>query len=188
MKARVFCGLLALGLTGFSALVGCEQSANSNAPAQAAGEPASQPGASDSGLPGGLWLASEPADARPVGEIKKKAAAGQNVVVFGRIGGSRDPFVSGRAMFTLADRSLPSCTEKHGPGCETPWDYCCEPKENVLANTITVQVVGADGKPLRVALSNVHSLKPLSNVVVTGKVSSAGVNVVIDTQGIYVKQ
>ncbi len=170
------------------ALSGCEQSANSAPPGKPAREPASKPAAAaESALPAGLWLTQEPADAKPVADVKKAATAGQEIVVSGRIGGGKDPFVTGRAMFTLADRSLPSCVEKHGPGCETPWDYCCEPKDLLHASTLTVQVTGADGKPLKVGLMDVHGLKPLAEVFVTGKVSSAGDNVVVAARGIYVK-
>ena len=175
-------------LLNLAILAGCDQSAQSPPPAKPAASAASPPAAPDSALPPGLWLSAEPADAKPVGEIKKNAAAGQDVVLFGRIGGSRDPFVSGRAMFTLVDRSVPSCTDRHGDGCPTPWDYCCEPRENLLANTVTIQVLGADGKPARVALADSYNLKPLAEVTVTGKVSSAGANVVIDAHGIFVKK
>jgi hypothetical protein len=187
VKVPMISTLFVLGATGLAALIGCEQSAQSGPPAKPSTE-TSKPAAADSALPATLWLATEPASAKPVAEIKQSAAAGQDVVVFGRIGGSKEPFVSGRAMFTLADRSIPSCVEKHGPGCATPWDYCCEAKDTVLASTITVQVTGADGKPLKTGLSDVHGLKPLTDLVITGKVSSAGSNVVIDAQGIYLKK
>jgi hypothetical protein len=91
-------------------------------------------------------------------------------------------------MFMLADPNLPSCNERHDPGCATPWDYCCEAKETVLESTATVQIVGPDGKPLKLGVEGEHGLKPLTEVVVAGKVLSAGENVVINAVGIYVKQ
>jgi hypothetical protein len=171
------------------ALSGCGQAPASQSPAKPtpSSAPASSPAAAEKALPATLWLTAAPADAKPVAEVKKSAKAGQDVVIFGRIGGGREPFVMGRALFMLADRSLPSCVEKHGPGCATPWDFCCEPKETVLASTTTIQVVGPDGKPAKLGLDGVHGLKPLAEVVIAGKVSSAGDSVVIDATGIYVK-
>jgi hypothetical protein len=170
------------------AAAGCEPSSTPDSAAKPAGAAAAiTPAAGDGGLPASLWLTTEPTGAKPVAEVKKTATAGQNVVVFGRIGGGKEPFVTGRAMFMLADRSMPSCVEKHGPGCATPWDYCCEPKETVLASTTTVQIVGPDGKPLKQGLSGEHGLKPLTDVVIAGEVSSAGENVVIDATGIFIK-
>lgn len=164
---------------------GCERSAAPQPAAKPAGSPVA---AAENALPAGLWLKAAPADARPVAEVKKSAQAGQDVVVFGRIGGRKDPFVAGRAMFMLADAGIPSCREKHEDGCPTPWDFCCEPKETILAGTTTVQVVDADGKPLKCSLGPEQGLKPLANVVVAGRIASAGDNVVIDATGIYVEQ
>lgn len=173
---------LVVGLGVLVVGVGCKDSA-----APAAPEKASTEATAGTGIPDGVWLASSPADAKAVADVKKSAAAGQEVVLFGRIGGGRNPFVSGRAMFMLSDRSIPSCNEKHNDGCPTPWDYCCEPKETVLGGTLTVQIVGTDGKPLKADLEGVHGLKPLAEVVVKGKTVGTGSEMVIDATGIYVK-
>jgi len=179
---------LAIGLglvVGLGALVvgfGCKDSA-----APAALEKAATGATAGSGIPDGIWLASVPADAKAVAEVKKSAAAGQEVVLTGRIGGRKDPFVSGRAMFMLSDRSIPACNEKHNDGCPTPWDYCCEPKETVLGGTLTVQIVGADGKPLKTGLEGARGLRPMAEVVVRGKAVGTGSEMVIEATGIYVK-
>jgi hypothetical protein len=128
---------------------------------------ASQPSA---GLPAGLILAAAPADARNVVDAKKEAKAGEEIVVQGKIGGQVKPFVEGRAIFQLVDSSLPTCSMNPGDNCETPWDYCCEPKDQIAAKSITVQVVGDDGKPLKVDLNGQGGLKPMAKVVVRGKV------------------
>jgi hypothetical protein len=52
--------------------------------------------------------------------------------------------------------------------CKTPWDSCCEPAEVRTAKSATVQVVGADGKPLKAGLKGVGGLAPLKHVVVAG--------------------
>lgn len=122
-------------------------------------------------LPAELFVASEPPDARSVLETKRSARAGQTVTVRGRVGGGRDPFVQDRAVFTLADESLPECSTTPGDTCPTPWDYCCEPADRIVEHTLTVQVVGPDGKPLRYGLAGVGELKPLAPVVVRGVVA-----------------
>lgn len=178
-----------LGLGVLLAASGCKDSTTSPRPDKPlANTAAATEGTAVDGIPANLWLAAEPAGAKPVAEVKKSATAGQEVVLFGRIGGRKDPFVSGRAMFMLSDRSIPSCAEKHSDGCPTPWDYCCEPKETVLAGTLTVEIVGSDGKPLKTGLSGVHGLEPLADVFVRGKVVGAGNDLVIDATGVYVKK
>lgn len=145
--------------------------------------------ASAAKLPADLFVATAPADAKGVEAAKQSAEVGRDVVIHGRIGGRRDPFVTGRAVFMLADMVMPTCREKHGDGCPTPWDYCCEPKERVLANTATVQVVGDDGRPLKIDLDGQNGLEPMAEVVVAGKVSMCDENgaVVVDARVIHVK-
>lgn len=69
-------------------------------------------------------LASEPAGAKGVIDIKKEAKDGDQVVVVGRIGGSKEPFTKGRVSFTLVDPSFVPCNEKGEEDSETPWDFC----------------------------------------------------------------
>ena len=74
--------------------------------------------------------------------------------------------------------------------CPTPWDMCCEDKKTIAANSVTVQVVGADGRPLKAELKGVSGLKPLSEVTVKGKVQKSpdGKAVTVDATEMYVKQ
>jgi hypothetical protein len=69
-------------------------------------------------------LASEPADAKGVIDVKKEAKDGDRVVVVGRIGGSKEPFTKGRVSFTFVDPSFVPCNEKGEEDSETPWDFC----------------------------------------------------------------
>ncbi len=165
-------------------VIGCDRGFTGAGSASAAGTTPS----SDQ-LPAGLFLAEAPSGAKDIGAVKRAPDAASEVVVRGRIGGRVDPFVKGRAMFMLADRSVPTCAEKHGHGCPTPWDYCCEPKERVLANTATIQVVGSDGRPLKADLRGRNGLEPTAHVVVAGRVSKRDDGVlVVDAGGIYVKK
>lgn len=148
-------GVVSLSLTA------CEEKRPSGA--GAAAPPAS--------LPADLFLASAPADPAGIKAAKAAGSPGGKVVLRGRIGGSKDPFVANRAIFTLVDDALPACSDNPDDACESPWDYCCEKREDIASNSATVQVVGADGAPVRAGLNGVGGLAPLARVIVIGTVS-----------------
>jgi len=143
---------------------GCEQKPQPTVPA-------ADSSASAAALPAGLFVDAPPAGARNVAEVKADAEASGEVVIQGRIGGRPEPFVNGAALFLLADSAVKTCDELHGDGCPTPWDYCCEPRESLAAGTATVQVLGADGRPLRVGLNGQHGLSPKATVTLVGDVA-----------------
>ncbi len=150
--------------------------------------PGSSAGAAASGLPSGLFLTSVPESALEVRAAKAAVQQGERVVMRGRIGGSVDPFVEGRAIFTLMDVALPSCADNPDDHCTTPWDYCCETRKDIVAHAATVRVSDAEGHPLRVSLKGVSGLAGLSEVVVVGTVverDDAG-NFVVDASGLFV--
>jgi len=175
--------LMALALAGMG-IMGCEQKSEQ---AASRSPNANQPTAA--ALPANLFVQSLPDGARSVAEIKADADATGEVLVRGRIGGRVEPFVDGAAVFLLADASMKSCDELHGDSCLTPWDYCCEPRESLVAKTATVQVVGADGKPLRRSLKGQHGLAPLASITVAGEIAQrdgSGI-LVINAHRIHVK-
>lgn len=147
-----------------------------------------QPAAGTPALPAALFVTSPPAGAREVAELKADASAAGPVVVRGRIAGRENPFVKGAAVFLLADSSIRACNENEGDACTTPWDFCCEPAENIAAATITVQVVDADGRPLRIDLAGQNGLRPLAHVTLAGEVAQrdAAGTLVINARNIYV--
>jgi hypothetical protein len=107
-----------------------------------------------------------------VGAAKAGAKAGQAITVVGRIGGSENPFVAGRAMFTIVDPALKSCADGGDPDhCTTPWDYCCEDRKALKSGMATIEIAGADGKPLAGSVKGVSGLDPLAIVAVTGTVT-----------------
>ncbi len=117
------------------------------------------------------WLlASMPAGSQHIHEAKPQAKAGDEVVVRGRIGGRKQPITAGSGTFTLMDLAVPSCSDNPEDNCSTPWDYCCEKPEDIMAASVTVTLVGEDGKPLSTDLAQ-QGLKPLDEVVVVGKVA-----------------
>lgn len=108
-----------LVLTASTFLFGCTQTAP---PAKTSGAP--DPKLAEAAK-AKLLLASEPAGARSVIDVKKEAKDGGEVVVVGRIGGSKEPFTQGRASFLLADASFVPCTERAEPEeSDTPWEFC----------------------------------------------------------------
>lgn len=115
-------------------------------------------------------VAAEPAGAKSVTDVKSSAKEGDEVVVRGEVGGSAKPIVEGRAVFNLADpEKLTSCNKKPGDTCATPWDYCCHTPEEIAASTISLQVRGADGRPIATDLG-ASGIRPLTALVVKGKV------------------
>lgn len=131
-------------------------------------------------------LASEPADAKDVRQVRQSAANGDQVVVVGRIGGEVDPWVEGLAAFNIVDRSLQACNERAGDTCQNPWDFCCEPE---LADCrLLVKVVDARSKIVSGGAQELLGLKELQTVVVnaTAKRDEAG-NVTLLASGVFVR-
>lgn len=159
----------------FAVVMGCDQS-NPAAPA-----------AASAALPDGLFVKTAPPAAQEVGAAKASAQAGQSITIRGRVGGSAEPLAEHRAMLTLADLSMPTCDKIPGDQCKTPWDNCCEPSDEITAKSLTVQVAGSDGKPLKTTLNGAGGIAPGKEIVIVGKASrpTAG-TVIIDAHQIYV--
>lgn len=109
---------------------------------------------------------SEPADATGVGDVRKSAEDQDDVVLEGRIGGSKKPFVEGIAAFTIVDPKVPYCAPEEG--CKTPWDYCCT-QNQVKDNIATIKLVDEKGNPVAEDAKKLLGVKELSTVVVQGK-------------------
>ncbi len=127
--------------------------------------------------------APAPLAALAVAKAKKEAKDGAEVAVEGRV----KDFVDGMAVFTIVDTVILSC-DQEGEACPTPWDYCCEPKESMLANTATVKVVGAGAAPIKANVKGVSGVDHLTTVVATGKArrDEAG-NLTIEAAKVFVK-
>lgn len=101
-------------------------------------------------------------------EARGAAQPGQELVVRGRV----KDFVAGRAVFTLIDPSLRACSDEGDPmqdTCETPWDYCCIPSNEVAAACATVEFRDAAGV-LKEPVQGFHGLDHLDTVLVKGVV------------------
>lgn len=72
-------------------------------------------------------LSAAPEGGKHVTAAREAFKDGDDVVVIGRIGGSNDPWVNGRAAFSIVDPSLLACSDEKEEGedcsCKTPWDY-----------------------------------------------------------------
>ena len=125
--------------------------------------------ATNSALPQGLFVTQEPAGAAGVLKVRESAKAGDHVAMIGRIGGSENPFVSNRAVFTMVDASMKSCLEMGDDAhCPTPADYCCEDSSALAKATASVTIADKNGKPLPISLAADGSLKPLMWIAVEG--------------------
>ncbi len=103
---------------------------------------------------------------------KTTAKPGDEITLSGKIMGSSKPFVEGRAVFILGDPAvLTPCNEKPGDDCDTPWDTCCDSREDKKRGTATIQVLGPDGRVLSEAIQGVGGLEHLAAVTVTGEVA-----------------
>jgi hypothetical protein len=137
-------------------------------------------------LPPGLFVDKAPAGELPLAEAKKSAKAGETIVLRGLVRGVTTAFIPNRAIVQLADEAVPKCPMNP----DRPWDLHCETPESMAKNTATVQIVGADGKPLKRGLQGVNGLEHMAPVVVKGTVVSADEkgNLLITATEIFVEK
>jgi hypothetical protein len=133
-------------------------------------------------------LDEEPDDAVGVIEAREMAKDGQSIVVVGRIGGAANPWVEGRAAFTLIDASklIVADGEESGDG-EICMDDCCAEERGGC--TTLVKVVDADGKLVPADARKLLGVADSDMLVVSGKVSKddAG-NFAILASGVHIRR
>lgn len=170
---------IASGLLSLLVIVGCGDESNTN----------SAPATSTTNTASATWLlSSSPGQAEGVGKTKAQAKEGNQVTVVGRIGGRLKPMEPGSPVFLIVDPAIPTCAESEDDHCPTPWDYCCEPRNNLMANSATVQLVGADGSLLETD-PVAAGLKPMDEVIVVGTIGPRPSQDVLTIQatGVYPK-
>jgi hypothetical protein len=113
-------------------------------------------------------LKEEPKDAVDVLATREKAKDKDDVVVVGRIGGRKNPWVKGAAAFSIVDASLKPCNALPGDTCPTPWDYCCEADLGKATLFVTI-LDEKTGQTLKQDARDTLKLKELETVVVKGK-------------------
>ena len=151
-------------------------------------DPTAQPETPRVVTDGGQYLlAAEPEGALGVIEARENAKDSDLLIVVGRIGGSANPWVEGRAAFSMVDPSLRACSDIEGDECSMPWDYCCE-TDRLPEATALVKVIDESGELVAVDTRELLGVKELQTVVVQGKAQrdEAG-NLTILASGMYVK-
>jgi len=130
-----------------------------------------------------LMLPEEPRDARGVCELRKSSRDGDEVVLIGRIGGSKKSF-TGRAAFTVVDLGITPCDDD---GCGNPW--CSVPDKQLKESMALVRFADVEGKTLAFDISQMPGVKELATVVVRGKASrdSQG-NLTVVASGLHVRK
>ena len=151
-----------------------------------ASEPATAEGGA--GLPKGLMLSRRPIGAVGVTTARMGVRPGEPISLIGRIGGSRSPIVSSRAVFTIVDPELKCCLETSDEDhCPRPWDYCCSDRAQLAAAMATIEICGPDGKALALSLEKEGTLRPLTLIAVNGVLEApdGSGSFVVRARGIY---
>lgn len=133
-------------------------------------------------------LADEPDDALGVIEARESAENGAPIVVVGRIGGAANPWVDGRAAFTLIDASMAVVAEgqESGDGEVCTGDCCAVERAGC---TTLVKVVDAGGKLIAADSRQLLGVAENDTVVVRGKANKDETgNFVVLAEGVYVRR
>ena len=135
-----------------------------------------------------FMLDEEPDGATDVIRVREEANDGDEVVLVGRIGGSVNPWVDGRAAFSIVDGSLRACSDIPGDDCTEPWDYCCE-TDRLPSSTALIKIVDDRGELVKTDARQLLDVKELSTVVIKGSAQrdDAG-NLTILASGVYLKK
>lgn len=155
-----------LAVSGISAallLSGCSNEAQTSSPSSSNTVSTTAQAAT---LPADLFSDEPITEAASLVSIKESGKPGDEVQFVAAIGGRKQPFIDGRAVMVVSDLGLAFCTD----GCPVPWDACCALPEDVAKKTAMVQIVDAEGAPLRVGLKD--RLQAGGEIQVSGVVHS----------------
>ncbi len=175
--------LTLLAVIGLPLLSGCGEATQSSAVAASAA-----PIEIDSSK---FLLTEEPTGAVGVIAARESAEDGKPLVLVGRIGGAANPWIDGRAAFTLLDASMSVVAE--GEDSEDPADGelcmgdCCATER--LDCTTLVKIVDADGKLVLVDSRKLLGLSESDMVVIQGnaKRDKSG-NFVMLATGVFIRK
>lgn len=172
----IFCSFVLIAVA--SALVGCSTS----------GDAANVTPASASIDGSRFLLAEEPDGAVGVIAARESAKNGDPIVVVGRIGGAANPWVEGRAAFTLLDASMSvvAAGEDDEAG-EMCMEDCCAGAR--AACTTLVKVVDADGRLIAADARQLLGITDSDTLVVRGKASKdESGNFFVLADGVHVRR
>lgn len=112
-------------------------------------------------------LAEEPDGAVGVIAARESAEDGAPLVLVGRVGGSANPWIEGRAAFTLLDASMTVVAEgEDSAESQICTGDCCATER--LACTTLVKIIDANGQVVPVDSRKLLGLKESDMVVVQG--------------------
>lgn len=132
-------------------------------------------------------LASEPTGALGVMDVRETAADGDDVVVVGRIGGCQNPWVDGRAAFSLVDCSVMVTFDETACPC-TEEDCACT-VENMLDARALVKIVDEEGKLITADARDLFQLEGDDVVVLCGRTQrDESGNLTVHASRIYVRR
>jgi len=177
MKASIFLALLtSLGLLSLS---GCGKTTESSAIAATA---------TTIEIDGTKFLLNEePTGAVGVIAARESAEDGKPLVLVGRIGGAANPWIDGRAAFTLLDASMSVVAEgEDSEDGELCMGDCCATER--LDCTTLVKVIDAQGQVVPVDSRKLLGLSVSDMVVIQGnaKRDKSG-NFVMLAKGVYIR-
>lgn len=135
--------------------------------------------------------ASVEGEPQAIHSARESVKPGDTITLSGRVMGNLHPFVEGRAAFILGDPAvLTACSDRPDDECETPWDNCCDTKEDKMRGTATIQIVGDDGRVLKEPIEGVGGIGKLSTLTVTGTVAegSSAESLVVNATAIDVRK
>jgi hypothetical protein len=170
----------AAALLVFSSVIGCSGSVSPETTGKTA---------TDVSINGDKYLlADEPDGAVGVIEARESAKDGEPIVVVGRIGGAANPWIEGRAAFTLLDASMAMVAEgadnEEGEIC---LDDCCAEERGKC--TTLVKVVDGNGKLVAADSRQLLGVSADDTVVVSGTASKdASGNFTVLAQGVFVRR
>jgi len=178
MKKIVYC----VTLLGLLSVVGCVEQ---DKPVESQTTPKSNDESATADAK--FIMVEEPDGAQDVIAVRESAKDGDEILITGRIGGDKKPFVDGLAAFTIVDHSLTACSDIEGDNCATPWDYCCQ-TDKLPTSTAFVELHDQDGDLVKGNAKDILKVKELSTVVVKGKAlrDDAG-NLTVVAESVYVK-
>ncbi|NOY29412.1 MAG: hypothetical protein GXP28_04315 [Planctomycetes bacterium] len=179
---KSFYPFLVLAAASLPLLVGCGNASESTAASATASATVLEIDGSQ------FLLAEEPTGAVGVIVARESAEDGKPLVLVGRIGGAANPWIDGRAAFTLLDASMSVVAEgEDSVESELCMGDCCATER--LECTTLVKVVNAQGKLIPVDSRELLGLKESDMVVLEGtaKKDESG-NFVMLAKGVFIRK
>lgn len=142
-------------------------------------------------LPTSVYASAAPqGEVQTVEAVRANISEGSEVILRGVVGGRKDPITQNRAVVTIVDDTLEKSCGAPDDHCPTPWDYCCTLPETLAANMATVRFVDEQGNLLPATVGADGRIKPMSTIVVRGKVASGSTadNLIVDVVEVFVEK